>query len=93
MDAGDAAGLLPETLFTLQGRFRPCSKYPEWEPAHHPPEPAPASRMLEALDGTPPALRVFFGEVREPAVRHAGHGEVLDGWSEDSDLMHPAASG
>ncbi|GAA5017073.1 hypothetical protein [Streptomyces siamensis] len=93
LDAADSIRFLLELLFALDRRPRPYNKYLEWELARHPLPGWDTDVLLRALDrisatGDVSMQRSLFTLV-EVAVREAGHGEVLDAWGEDLDLMRP----
>ncbi|MFC5216619.1 hypothetical protein [Streptomyces coerulescens] len=93
LDAADSIRFLLELLFALDRRPRPYNKYLEWELARYPLPGWDTAELLHAVDGislTGDASRQrnLFALV-EPVVRRAGHGEVLDAWGEDLDLMRP----
>ncbi|MFD8049794.1 hypothetical protein ACFV5E_40885 [Streptomyces chartreusis] len=93
LDAADGIGFLLELLFALDRRPRPYNKYLTWELARHPLPGWDTGELLRALDrisatGDVDDQRRLFA-LAEAAVRQAGHGEVLDAWGEDLDLMRP----
>ncbi|WP_166027978.1 hypothetical protein [Streptomyces chilikensis] len=93
LDAADSIRFLLELLFALDRRPRPYNKYLEWELARHPLPGWDTDALLRAVDrvsatGDPSPQRHLFARV-EAAAREAGHGEVLDAWGEDLDLMRP----
>ncbi|MEU6525283.1 hypothetical protein ABZ892_21330 [Streptomyces sp. NPDC046924] len=93
LDAADSMRLLLELLFALDRRPRPYNKYLEWELARYPLPGWDTDVLLRAVDristtGDVSLQRHLFALV-ETAVREAGHGEVLDAWGEDLDLMRP----
>ncbi|PWI10857.1 hypothetical protein DIZ27_08215 [Streptomyces sp. NWU339] len=93
LDAADSIRFLLELLFALDRRPRPYNKYLEWELARHPLPGWDSDVLLRAVDrvsatGDVPLQRHLFTLV-EAAAREAGHGEVLDAWGEDLDLMRP----
>ncbi|MFE0629301.1 hypothetical protein ACFW3D_20370 [Streptomyces sp. NPDC058864] len=93
LDAADSMRFLLELLFALDRRPRPYNKYLEWELARHPLPGWDTDVLLHAVDrvsatGDPFLQRQLFALV-ETAAREAGHGEVLDAWGEDLDLMRP----
>ncbi|MGI5142490.1 MULTISPECIES: hypothetical protein [unclassified Streptomyces] len=93
LDAADAIRFLLELLFALDHRPRPYNKYLEWELARYPLPGWDTDMLLRAADritatGDVSLQRHLFTLV-EAAARQAGHGEVLDAWGEDLDLMRP----
>jgi hypothetical protein len=93
LDAADSIRFLIELLFALDRRPRPYNKYLEWELARHPLPGWDTDGLLRAVDrvsatGDVSLQRYLFTRV-EAAAREAGHGEVLDAWGEDLDLMRP----
>jgi len=93
LDAADSVRFLLELLFTLDRRPRPYNKYLEWELTRHPLPGWDTDVLLRAVDrisatGDVSLQRHLFTLV-ETAAREAGHGEVLDAWGEDLDLMRP----
>jgi hypothetical protein len=93
LDAADAIRFLLELLFALDHRPRPYNKYLEWELARHPLPGWDTDMLLRAADrisatGDVSLHRHLFTLV-EAAARQAGHGDVLDAWGEDLDLMRP----
>ncbi|MEU1199734.1 hypothetical protein ABZ446_26390 [Streptomyces sp. NPDC005813] len=93
LDAADSMRFLLELLFAFDRRPRPYNKYLEWELARHPLPGWDTDVLLRALDrisatGDVSVQRHLFTLV-EAAAREAGHGEVLDAWGEDLDLMRP----
>jgi len=93
LDAADSVRFLLVLLFALDRRPRPCPKYRQWELARHPLAGRHTGVLLRAGDrisatGDVSLQRYLFTRV-EAAARGAGHGEVLDAWGEDLDLMRP----
>ncbi|WP_435210241.1 hypothetical protein [Streptomyces sp. bgisy034] len=93
LDAADSIRFLLELLFALDRRPRPYNKYLTWELARHPLPGWDTDELLRAVDrvaatGDVAEQRHLFALV-ESAARQAGHGEVLDAWGEDLDLMRP----
>jgi hypothetical protein len=93
LDAADSMRLLLEFLFALHGRPRPYNKYLEWELVRYPLPGWDTDVLLRAVDrisaaGDVSLQRQLFTLV-EKAAREAGHGEVLDAWGDDLDLMRP----
>ncbi|MFF8377946.1 hypothetical protein ACF07V_17680 [Streptomyces sp. NPDC015661] len=91
LDATDSIGHLLELLFALDRRPRPYNKYLEWELVRHPLPGWDTDALLDAVDrisgsGDVSAQRRLFALVEAEARRH-GHGEVLDAWGEDLELM------
>jgi hypothetical protein len=93
LDAADSMRLLLELLFALHRRHRPYNQYLEWELARCPLPGWDTGMLLGAVDhisatGDVSSQRRLFARV-ERAAREAGHGEVLDSWGEDLDLLRP----
>ncbi|MFI8194511.1 hypothetical protein ACIF8T_38340 [Streptomyces sp. NPDC085946] len=93
LDAADSIRFLLELLFALDRRPRPYNKYLKWELDRHPLPDWDTDVLLHAVDrisatGDPSLQRYLFTRV-ETVARQAGHGEVLDAWGEDLDLMRP----
>ena len=84
MDERESVPWLLETVFALHGRIRPYNKYLEWELATHPlPDPWNEALAPAYVADHPVEL---FPAVAELAVAH-GHGDVLDEWGADIDLI------
>ncbi|MFE6941863.1 hypothetical protein [Streptomyces chartreusis] len=97
LDAADSIGFLLELLFALDRRPRPYNKYLTWELARHPLPGWDTGELLRAMDrisatGDVDDQRRVFALV-ETAARQAGHGDVLDAWGEDLDLIRPRQGG
>ncbi|MFI7707334.1 hypothetical protein [Nonomuraea sp. NPDC049480] len=80
----------------MDRRPRPYNKYLEWELARHPLPGWDTGMLLDAVDrisgtGDVTLQRRLFAHV-EAVARRSGHGEVLDAWGEDLDLMRPLPS-
>lgn len=93
LDAADSIRYLLELLFALDRRPRPYNKYLKWELDRHPLPGWDTDVLLRAVDrisatGDVSLQRHLFTLV-EAAAREAGHGEVLDAWGADLDLMRP----
>lgn len=93
LDAGESIRCLLELLFALDRRPRPYNKYLEWELTRHPLPGWESDVLLRAVErisatGEVVLQRRLFALV-EVAAREFGHGEVLDAWGEDLDLMRP----
>ena len=93
LDAADSIRFLLDLLFTLDRRPRPYNKYLEWELVRYPLPGWDTEVLLRAVDrvsatGDVALQRRLFALV-ETAAREAGHGEVLDAWGEDLDLLRP----
>jgi hypothetical protein len=93
LDAVDSVRFLLELLFALDRRPRPYNKYLTWELARYPLPGWDTGKLLDAVDriartGDVRLQQGIFARV-EAAARHAGHGEVLDAWGEDLELMRP----
>lgn len=93
LDAADSIRFLLELLLALDRRPRPYNKYLEWELARHPLPGWDTDVLLRAVDRVPAtgdvSLQRHLFALVEAAARQAGHGEVLDAWGEDLDLMRP----
>ncbi|MEU1595879.1 hypothetical protein ABZ468_24205 [Streptomyces sp. NPDC005708] len=93
LDAADAIRFLLELLFALDRRPRPYNKYLEWELARYPLPGWDTDMLLRAADRIPAtgdvSLQRRLFTLVETAARQAGHGDVLDAWGEDLDLMRP----
>lgn len=95
LDAAESVAPLLTTIFALHGRVRPFNKYLRWELERHPLGPAgwaadpllPQLRRVTA-GGDAAAQRALFACV-EPAARAAGHGDVLDAWDDDLEMLRP----
>jgi predicted nucleotidyltransferase len=84
LDERESVPWLLETVFALHGRIRPYNKYLRWELETFPlPEPWNTELRPDRV-GT--AALPLFPEV-EALARHHGHGDVLDGWGSDIDLI------
>ncbi|MFE9773358.1 hypothetical protein ACFYOV_17070 [Streptomyces sp. NPDC005931] len=95
LDAADSIRFLLDLLFALDRRPRPYNKYLEWELTRHPLPGWSTEVVLRAVErisatGDVDLQRHLFTLV-EAAARATGHGEVLDAWGEDLDLMRPSA--
>ncbi|NBE91887.1 hypothetical protein FE391_13085 [Nonomuraea sp. KC401] len=93
LDAADSVRFLLELLFAMDCRPRPYNKYLEWELRREPLPGWDTDMVLDAVHrisatGDVLVQRRLFAQV-EAAARRAGHGEVLDAWGEDLDLMRP----
>ncbi|MFC6060283.1 hypothetical protein ACFP50_34255, partial [Streptomyces pratens] len=93
LDAADSIRFLLELLFALDRRPHPYNKYLQWELDRHPLPGWDTDVLLHAVDrisatGDASPQQHLFTLV-ETAAREAGHGEVLDAWGEDLDLMRP----
>ncbi|EPD66803.1 hypothetical protein [Streptomyces sp. HGB0020] len=91
LDAADSVRFLLELLFALDRRPRPYNKYLEWELSRYPLPGWDTGMLLRAVGrisatGEVPLQRALFSRV-ETVARDAGHGEVLDAWGEDLDLL------
>jgi hypothetical protein len=93
LDAADSIRFLLELLFALDRRPRPYNKYLEWELDRHPLPGWDTDVLLGVVDRISAtgevALQRHLFTLVETAARGAGHGEVLDAWGEDLDLMRP----
>ncbi|WP_329304453.1 hypothetical protein OG410_39890 [Streptomyces sp. NBC_00659] len=97
LDAVDSMRFLLELLFALDRRPRPYNKYLEWELVRYPLPGWDTDALLRAVDrvsatGDTALQRHLFAHV-EKAARSAGHGDVLDAWGDDLDLMRPPVEG
>jgi hypothetical protein len=93
LDAADSVGFLLELLFALDRRPRPYNKYLVWELTRYPLPGWDTDKLLSAVEritgtGDVSLQRRLFAVV-EMAARSAGHGDVLDAWGEDLELMRP----
>jgi len=93
LDAADSIRFLLELLFALDRRPRPYNKYLTWELARYPLPGWDTGKLLSAVEsiartGDVRLQQRLFGRV-EAAARNAGHGDVLDAWGEDLELMRP----
>ncbi|WP_112139477.1 hypothetical protein [Glycomyces dulcitolivorans] len=90
LDAAESLGYLLELLFAMDRRPRPYNKHLEWELERFPLPDWQTARLLEALSevltGDVGLQRRLFVQVEEKA-RAAGHGDVLDGWGAELDLL------
>lgn len=72
------------TLFALHGRVRPYNKYLVWELETYPlGEPWNARTLPQKLADNPSGL---FPDL-ERLARECGHGDVLDAWGDDLNLL------
>jgi hypothetical protein len=72
------------TLFALHGRLRPYNKYLHWELVTHPlGGPWDADELPARLAAGPAGL---FADL-EPLARDRGHGDVIDAWGDELDLI------
>ncbi|MER6677633.1 hypothetical protein [Streptomyces sp. NPDC000983] len=97
LDAVDSMRFLLELLFALHRRPRPYNKYLTWELTRYPLPGWDTDVLLRAVDrisaaGDVSLQRQLFALV-ENAARDAGHGEVLDAWGNDLDLIRPQEAG
>jgi predicted nucleotidyltransferase len=89
LDEVESVPWLLQTVFALHGRLRPYNKYLAWELEHFPlPQPwndalAPGAVLGRAVSLFPAVTRL---------ARDHGHGEVLDSWGTDVDLVLAYAS-
>lgn len=90
LDAAEAIPYALRTIFALEGRVRPYNKYLEWELRHHPLDGWAADDLLPLVDrvlaGEPRAQHELFNLIEAPA-RHAGFGDVIDGWEPDVNWL------
>jgi len=88
LDEAESLPWLLETVFALHSRLRPYNKYLRWELENF---PLPGDWNTELLpDRVRTASLRLFPAVEELA-RRTGHGEVLDGWGSDVELIHAFA--
>ncbi|WP_238016103.1 nucleotidyltransferase domain-containing protein [Dactylosporangium sp. AC04546] len=84
LDAAESVAWLLECVFAMHGRLRPYNKYLQWELDSFPlPGGWNAALRPGAVAGAAISL---FGDV-EGLARERGHGDVLDGWGTDIDLI------
>ncbi|WP_250008847.1 nucleotidyltransferase domain-containing protein [Actinoplanes sp. M2I2] len=88
LDEQESVGWLLGTAFALHGRLRPYNKYLEWELATHPLPPPWNDVLAPAYVGAHPVT--LFPLVADLA-RERGHGDLLDSWGADLDLILAAA--
>lgn len=86
LDAAESASWLLLTIFALHGRVRPYNKYLTWELATYP-LGEPWADLPERVLHDPAAL---FPEV-ERLARELGHGDLLDEWGDDLELIRQRA--
>jgi predicted nucleotidyltransferase len=92
LDAAETVPYFLVTLFALHERVRPYNKYLRWELEQHPLPGSEwsAARLLPLLDavvaGDLSAQRRLFRDV-ERLARERGHGDVVDAWGADLDLL------
>lgn len=93
LDAAESVPYALEVLFALHRRVRPYNKYLRWELERSPlgDRRWEADRLLPVVrrllaDGAPDTQRALFTGIEE-AARKAGHGEVLDSWGTDLELL------
>jgi hypothetical protein len=88
LDQAESTPWLLSTVFALHGRLRPYNKYLGWELDSYPLTPF-WTAQLRPERVLANALRLF------PAVadlaRKQGHGDILEGWGADIDLICAAA--
>ncbi len=82
LDEQESVAWLLSTVFALHGRLRPYNKYLAWELATYPLPPF----WNEALADVAHRPVELFPAVEELA-RREGHGDVLDEWGGDLDLI------
>ncbi|GKQ37941.1 hypothetical protein [Streptomyces sp. A012304] len=91
LDAADSMRFLLELLFALHRRPRPYNKYLKWELARYPLPGWDTDVLLPAVDRisatSDVSLQRQLFTLVEKVAREAGHGEVLDAWGDDLDLM------
>jgi hypothetical protein len=84
LDEQESVGWLLTTVFALHGRLRPYNKYLEWELATHP-LPDPWNDLLAPAYVATHPVELFPAVVA--LVRAEGHGDILDEWGADIDLI------
>ncbi|WP_250030190.1 hypothetical protein [Paractinoplanes maris] len=84
LDEQESVGWLLTTVFALHGRLRPYNKYLAWELATHPLPPPWNDALAPAYVGTHP-LTLF--PMVAGLARERGHGDILDSWGPDLDLI------
>ncbi|MBM2615959.1 nucleotidyltransferase domain-containing protein [Actinoplanes sp. LDG1-06] len=90
LDEQESVSWLLGTVFALYGRVRPYSKYLKWELSTFPlPEPWNDHLAPEHVAHHPVEL---FPAV-ERLARERGHGELLDSWGTDIDLIRNSRRG
>ena len=89
LDEAESLPWLLETVFALHGRLRPYNKYLRWELENFPlPDPWNAELMPDRVRTA--SLRLF--PAVEALARRHGHGEEIDSWGSDIDLIRGFAS-
>lgn len=83
LDEAESTSWLLTSIFALHGRVRPYNKYLRWELETYPLEPPWDATLPERIADSPASL---FREV-ERLARRRGHGELLDSWGTDLDLI------
>ncbi|OIJ63736.1 hypothetical protein [Streptomyces mangrovisoli] len=93
LDAADSVRFLFELLFALDRRPRPYNKYLEWELDRYPLPGWDARSLLRSVDRITATgdvlLQRHLFSLAETVARRAGHGDVLDAWGDDLNLMRP----
>lgn len=96
IDAAESIPFAISAIFALHQRPKPYNKYLAWELREYPlgEEQWRADRLLPLIrrilaDGAPAAQRALFSDV-ERAARQSGHGEVLDSWETELELLRGA---
>ena len=84
LDELESVPWLLETVFALHGRLRPYNKYLRWELERFP-LPDPWNEALRPGQVGAASLRLF--PAMEALVRRRGHGDVLDEWGSDIELI------
>ncbi|MBU2665104.1 nucleotidyltransferase domain-containing protein [Actinoplanes bogorensis] len=88
LDEQESVGWLLATVFALHGRVRPYNKYLGWELTTYP-LPGVWNELLAVDNIAHHPVELF------PAVEHLaranGHGDLLDGWGTDIELIRAAA--
>jgi predicted nucleotidyltransferase len=86
LDEMESVPWLLESVFALHGRLRPYNKYLEWELEHF---PLPGDWNTTLAPGR--VLADGFGSFPavEALARSRGHGDVLDAWGSDLELIRP----
>ncbi|MCO8275885.1 nucleotidyltransferase domain-containing protein [Actinoplanes sp. TRM 88003] len=89
MDEQESVQWLLMTVFALHGRLRPYNKYLEWELATHPlPDPWNEALAPAYVAHHPVEL---FPAVADLARTH-GHGDIIDDWGADIDLIRRSSA-
>jgi hypothetical protein len=95
MDSATAVSILSQVPFLLEGKPPPFPKYLAWELRHRPlADPAwQADRLIpqlqRLLDTADLDVHHAVFEDVERVARAAGHGDVLEAWGDDLELLRP----